>query len=230
MSIRVKRAAAGRLHERRASIALVGAAVIAMLAGLGGGRGGSWHCLSGQSGGSARGRQRRLCRGARLQRQQFRHDDERGGQQSRGTEWVAGRRGRRRLVASPSGDGNSAVQVTVTTATPLYLAKVFQSSSTLSVSATSYAEVKPDASACIIALKAGGTGVTLSGGTAITGASCSVASDATVTVPCGTTITTKTLDYNSAAVPSQPCGGIKPPAGTASVNIIKVATADPLGG
>ena len=47
-------------------------------------------------------------------------------------------------------------------------------------------------------------------------------------MPCGTTITTKTLDYNSAAAPSQPCGGIKPPAGTTSVNIVKVATADPL--
>ncbi len=132
------------------------------------------------------------------------------------------------LVPSPSGDGNSAVKVTVTTAAPLYLAEIFQSGKTLSVSATSYAEVKPNASACIIALKAGGSGVTLAGGTAITAASCAVASDATVTVPCGTTITTKTLDYNSAAVPSQPCSGIKPPAGTTSVNIIKVVTPDPL--
>ena len=31
------------------------------------------------------------------------------------------------LVPSPSGDGNNAVQVTVTTTTPLYLAEVFQS-------------------------------------------------------------------------------------------------------
>ena len=77
-------------------------------------------------------------------------------------------------------------------------------------------------------LQAGGSGVTLSGGTAVTAANCTVASDATVTVPCGTTITTKTLDYNSAAVPSQPCGGIKPPAGTASVNIVKDGDGDPL--
>jgi len=132
------------------------------------------------------------------------------------------------LVASPSGDGNNTVQVTVTTASPLYLAEIFQSSKTLSVTATSYAEVKPNAAACIIALKSGATGVTLSGGTSVTGAACTVASNATVTVPCGTTLTTKTLDYNSAAVPSQPCGGIKPPSGTASVNIVKVATADPL--
>jgi hypothetical protein len=134
------------------------------------------------------------------------------------------------LVASPSGDGNSAVQVRVTTAAPLYLARIFQSSRSLSVSATSYAEVKPGAATCIIALLPSGTGVTLAGGTSITGSNCSVASNNTVTVPCGTTITTKTVDYNSAAVPSQPCGGIKPPAGTASVNIVKVATADPLSG
>jgi len=133
------------------------------------------------------------------------------------------------LVASPSGDGNNAVQVAVSTVSPLYLAEIFQSSKTLSVTATSYAEVKPNASACIIALLTKAAGVTLSGGTTVTAASCAVASNNTVTVPCGTTITTKTLDYNSAAVPSQPCGGIKPPAGTTSVNIIKVATADPLG-
>ncbi len=134
------------------------------------------------------------------------------------------------LVASPSGDGNSAVKVTINTAARLYLAGVFGSGSTLPVTATSYAEVKPGASICILALNAAGSGVTLSGGTAITGANCSVASDAAVSVPCGTTITTKTLYYNSAAVPSQPCAGIKPPVGTASVNIIKVATADPLAG
>jgi hypothetical protein len=134
------------------------------------------------------------------------------------------------LVASPSGDGNSAVQVTVTTTSPLYLAEIFQSSKTLSVTATSYAEVKPNAPACIIALKSAAAGVTLSGGTAVTAASCAAASNATVTVPCGTTITTKTLDYDSAPVPSQPCTGIKPPAGTTSVNIVKVVTPDPLGG
>jgi hypothetical protein len=132
------------------------------------------------------------------------------------------------LVASPSGDGNSAVQVKVSTVSPLYLAEIFQSGKTLPVAATSYAEVKPNASACIIALLPKAAGVTLSGGTAVTAASCAVASNAAVSVPCGTTITTKTLDYNSAAVPSQPCGGIKPPAGTTSVNIVKVATVDPL--
>lgn len=132
------------------------------------------------------------------------------------------------LVASPSGDGNDAVKVTVTTSAPLHMAEIFQSNKTLSVSATSYAEVKPNAPACIIALQSGGTGVTLSGGTGVTANACAVASNNTVTVPCGTSITTKTLDFDSTAVPSQPCGGIQPPSGTSSVNIIKVATPNPL--
>jgi hypothetical protein len=133
------------------------------------------------------------------------------------------------LVASPSGDGNSAVEVTVTTKPPLYLAEIFQSNKTVSVTATSYAEVKPNALACIIALLPKASGITLSGGTNVTANACAVASNATVSVPCGTTITTTTLDYNSAAAPSQPCGGIKAPVGKTTVNVVKVVTPDPLG-
>jgi hypothetical protein len=134
------------------------------------------------------------------------------------------------LVPSPSGDGNSAVKVVVTTAAPLTLAKILRTGSTLTVTATAYAEVKPNASSCIIALKAGGSGVTLSGGTTVTAANCAIASNNTVSVPCGTVMTTKTVDYDSAAVPSQ-CASpasIRPPLGTASVSKVKMVTADPL--
>ena len=132
------------------------------------------------------------------------------------------------LVPSPSGDGNNAVQVTISAPVKMYLSEVFQSQTSHTVQATSYAEVKATAAACIIALQANGSGITLSGGTAVTANNCTIASDNTVSVPCGTTITTKTLNYNSAAVPSAPCGGIKPPSGTASVTMTKKATADPL--
>jgi hypothetical protein len=132
------------------------------------------------------------------------------------------------LVTSPSGNGNNAVKVTVATAATLYLARVFQSATALSVTATSYAEVRPSASACILALQSGASGVTLSGGTSVTAANCAIASNATVGGTCGT-ITTKTVDYNSISVPSLPCGGINPPSGTASVNKVKIVTADPLG-
>lgn len=225
MSIRVKR---GRLQERRASIALVGAAVIAMLAGLG--------AVAVDLGTAylAKVADQRAADSTAYAGALAYNASSSVSTMNSAVSNLAALNGlpvgaaSANLVASPTGDGNSAVQVTVTTSTPLFLAKVIQSSSSLSVSATSYAEVKPNASACIIALQAGGTGVTLSGGTAITASSCTVASDATVTVPCGTSITTKSLDYNSAAVPSQPCSGIKPPAGTASVNIVKTVTANPL--
>ncbi len=131
------------------------------------------------------------------------------------------------LTASPSGNGNSAVKVTVTTQAPLHMARIFVNDPGLAVSATAYAEVKPAAAGCVYALKAGSTGIVLSGGTVLTASSCTVASNATVAVPCGTTIVTKTLNYNAVAAPSQPCGGIQPPAGTASVSIVKTATADP---
>lgn len=134
------------------------------------------------------------------------------------------------IVTSPSGDGNQAVEVTVTTSDPLLLARVLSTDTSLPVSATAYAEVKAGSPACIMALNPGGTGVTLSGGTAITASQCAVASNNTVTVPCGDTLTTPILSYDSASAPSQPCGGIQPPAGTSSVRIIKQATADPLSG
>ncbi len=99
------------------------------------------------------------------------------------------------LVASPTGDGNQAVKATVTTDAPLALSRVLESATQLTVTATSYAELKSTGSACIIALSTGGTGVTLSGGTAITASSCAVASNSTVTVPNGTSITTPMVEY-----------------------------------
>lgn len=134
------------------------------------------------------------------------------------------------LVTSPSGTGNQAVSVTVTTTKLLLLAPVLRTGSTLPVRSTATAELSAQSSPCIIALSGAGTGVTLSGGTAVSAPNCTVASNNTVTVPCGTTITTKTVDYNSAAAPSQPCNGIVPPSGTASTRIRRIATTDPLAG
>ncbi len=132
------------------------------------------------------------------------------------------------VVSSPTGDGNNAVQVTVTSSVPLLLARVLTANTTLPVSATAYAEVKSDAPGCIIALSGSGTGVNLSGGTAITADNCAVASNNAVTLSGGTTITTKNVDYGTSYSTS---GGssIVPPSGTASVIYSKVTTADPLG-
>jgi hypothetical protein len=133
------------------------------------------------------------------------------------------------LVTSPSGDGNQAVRVVVTVDVALSLSRSIERASQVVVSATSYAELKSNGTACIIALESGGTGVTMSGGTVLSAPSCAVASNNTVTVPCGTALTTITVDYDSAAVPSQPCGGIQAPSGK-SLSITKKSTADPLAG
>jgi len=84
-------------------------------------------------------------------------------------------------------------------------------------------------SACVIALDSSGTGVTLSGGTTLSAPACAVASNNTVTVPCGTAITTIVVDYDSAAVPSEPCTGITAPSGK-SLTMTKKSTSDPLSG
>jgi len=134
------------------------------------------------------------------------------------------------LVTSPSGDGNQAVQVTVTTQVPLLLSQVLGNGATnLTVTATSYAELKGGAPGCIIALASGGTGVTLSGGTSVTASACAISSDNTVSVPCGTTITTIAVDYDSSSAPSEPCTGIQPPSG-GSLTIKKASTSDPIAG
>src|SRR5580658_3644104 len=132
---------------------------------------------------------------------------------------------------SPSGDGNSAVEVIVTTEVPLSLAHVFTSATQLTVTASAYAEIKSSGAgnACIIALNTAGTGVTLSGGTALNAPSCAVASNYSVTVPCGTTITTIVVNYDSSSAPSESCSGIQPPSGK-TLSIAKKLTSDPLAG
>jgi hypothetical protein len=133
------------------------------------------------------------------------------------------------LVTSPSGDGNQAVQVNVTLSVPLMLSRILGTGDELNVTGTSYAELKSNGSACVIALNGSGTGVTLSGGTALSAPGCAVASNYSVTVPCGTSITTTLVDYNSAAVPSQGCNGIQAPSGK-TLKLKKTTTSDPLSG
>ncbi len=132
------------------------------------------------------------------------------------------------LVTSPSGDGNQAVKVIISTSNSLVLSQVIGSAATLPVSGIAYAELRANAAGCVIALNSGGAGVALSGGTSVTADACAVDSNATVGVPCGDTITTIAVAYDSSSAPSQPCGGIQPPAGTGAVKILKTLTADPL--
>ncbi len=132
------------------------------------------------------------------------------------------------LITSPRTTGSQAVSVQVSTGQSLLLAPVISDTSALQIRANAAAEI-PSISTpgCIIALDAAQTGVTLSGGTAITASACAISSNKTVTVPCGTTITTKAVNYNSAAAPSQPCNGITAPSGQ-TLKITKTSTTDPL--
>jgi len=131
------------------------------------------------------------------------------------------------LVSSPSGDGNQAVQVTVQTNVPMLLSNILWKRSTLPVSVSSYAEITSGAPGCIMALNIGGTGVTLSGGTAVNAPTCAVTSNNTVSVPCGTTITTTTVQYFSTTPPSEPCNGIQAPTGK-TLSIKRAQSTDPL--
>jgi Flp pilus assembly protein TadG len=131
------------------------------------------------------------------------------------------------VVNSPSGDGNQAVEVTVSTSVPLMLSRVLWSQNTLPINVSSYAELQSGAPGCIMALNHSGTGVTLSGGTSVTAAQCAVTSNTSVTVPCGTYITTKQVMYDTSI--TQSCNGIQAPTG-GSLSISKGLSTDPLAG
>jgi hypothetical protein len=133
------------------------------------------------------------------------------------------------VVSSPTGDGNQAMQVTVTTSVPLNLARVLTSSASLSVGATSYAEIKSDAPGCVIALSGSGTGVALTGGATLSANDCAVDSNSAVTAhACSNTITTEAVNYNSSTAP--PSCSLAAPSGTPSVRVSKTTTTDPLAG
>ncbi|MER9653734.1 pilus assembly protein TadG-related protein [Mesorhizobium sp. M0152] len=135
------------------------------------------------------------------------------------------------LVASPKTPAVNAVSVSINTYKTLLLARVLSDREQLQIYASSVAELgaQPQTPGCMLALDGTQTGITLSGGTAITAQKCTVSSNNTVTVPCGTSISAIGVNYNSAAAPSQPCNGITGPNGAAAV-ITKKSTPDPLAG
>jgi len=135
------------------------------------------------------------------------------------------------LVSSPSGDGNSAVHATVTLSVNVALTQLISHTSSVSVSANSYVELKGSAFPCIIALASSGTGVTMSGGTTLTANACAVSSNSStapaVTAPNGTTITTPVVSTPAALTSTQKTN-IKAPSGTSSVTYLIKTVADPL--
>jgi hypothetical protein len=131
------------------------------------------------------------------------------------------------VVSSPTGDGNNAVKVTVTSNVPLLLARVLTTSTTLPVSATTYAEIKSDAPGCVIALSGSGSGVTMDGGTSVTAANCAVASNQSVHLSGGAALVAQNVDYGGAAPDISGGAAITPPTGD-TLHMNHVTTPDPL--
>ncbi|HEY5411887.1 MAG TPA: hypothetical protein VIJ94_14290 [Caulobacteraceae bacterium] len=134
------------------------------------------------------------------------------------------------VVSSPTGDGNSAIKVRVSSNLPLYLASVVGGASSLPVAAAAYAEMGAPANGCIIALSGGGTGVKVSSAAGISASGCAVSSNAGVAASSASNITTIAVNYNSSSPPSATSAStIAAPAGK-TITITKRSTADPLAG
>jgi Flp pilus assembly protein TadG len=87
------------------------------------------------------------------------------------------------IVNSPTGDGNQAVSVTVGSQAPVTFSRLLMhsaSTSTLSIQASAYAEMKPGGAGCVIALSGSGNGVNLTGSGTISAPGCAVASNQTI--------------------------------------------------
>jgi hypothetical protein len=93
------------------------------------------------------------------------------------------------VVTSPTGDGNSAVEVAVTSNLPLRLARALGAGSSMNVSSSSWAELKASDESCIIALNASVTSLTMDNGSSLTGTDCSVGSKGPISMTGGTSMT-----------------------------------------
>jgi Flp pilus assembly protein TadG len=131
------------------------------------------------------------------------------------------------IVTSPTGDGNQAVMIKVTSMTAATFTRLLRSNPYIPVSATSYAEMKPGGAGCIIALSSSGTGVTATGGTAVTASNCAVASNQTITCSGGGNITAQTAYYYT-TLPA--CGAQLKNAQGQPLTPLDAYTADPLAG
>lgn len=102
------------------------------------------------------------------------------------------------VTNSPRTAGASSIQAYIQTPYTLAIAKVLRSNASVPVSTDAYTDVATNVvDTCILALNASGTGVTLSGGTAISAPTCAVNSNNKVASPCGTSITASVITYGT---------------------------------
>lgn len=129
------------------------------------------------------------------------------------------------LATPPSNTTTNALQVSVFTSKPLYLANVVsKGANSVTISGSAYAQLPGGVSDCITALSTS-SGISLTGGTGINAPNCNISSAASISVPCGTTMTAKSVKYEG-STPSQ-CTST--PSITASLGMSKVSSVlDPL--
>jgi hypothetical protein len=141
------------------------------------------------------------------------------------------------VVNSPTGDGNQAVTVTVKSQPALTFSRLVLHSalsSTLTVTANAYAEMKPGGAGCVIALNPSGTGVTLTGSGNISAANCAVASNQTINCHSSSNpIVTRYVYYDTSSLNCGSNAGrdnwITPPTGY-TLSEAEAYTPDPLAG
>jgi hypothetical protein len=98
------------------------------------------------------------------------------------------------LSSSPVNASNPAIMVTVQRNVPLYFARIFQSLTSVTVTAKATAEIVTvpatgSTQSCIVALGTSGTGVSISSGVAFQPDNCAVRTDASMSISGGATVT-----------------------------------------
>jgi Flp pilus assembly protein TadG len=117
------------------------------------------------------------------------------------------------IVTSPSGDGNKAAMVTVQTPVSLtpFAQRLTATSAnptgmlTVTVAATSYAEIQSGVANCVTAL--GGGGISAIGGTDVTATNCAIGSGGSITATSGPTISAEAIYAVGSVSPSSCSGG-----------------------
>lgn len=93
--------------------------------------------------------------------------------------------------------GAVSVRASITTPYTLLVARALNTTTSVPVTTDAFTEISGGAPSCILALSAAGTGVTLSGGTALTATACAVNSNNKVQAPCGTAITAAAVTWGT---------------------------------
>lgn len=105
------------------------------------------------------------------------------------------------LVASPLDPAALAVRVDMAGVQPAFLSAILSDVAAIPVRAGSTAilgrAAEAEGGACILALDAAQSGITLSGGTTLNAPDCAIASNAAVVAPCGTRISALKVTYGS---------------------------------